>query len=112
MNNDQWKQFFLICAKLLGSGDPVAAKSNSWCAWTTFKRLSEDAGYWTSGLPSECDVGTQNIADGGVWGQPLLYAQIAHVLVPAKFVRESGAGTAQFRADEVKQDLSRSAKLF
>jgi hypothetical protein len=105
MTDGQWKEFFLICTKVLGSGDPVAGKSNSWCAWTTFERLSEDADYWTAGLPRECDIGTRSIADGGVWAQPFSYAQIAHVLVPAKFIREIGAGTPQYRVDKVKQDL-------
>ena len=90
---------------VLGSGDPAAAKSNSWCAWTTFARLSDDAGYWTGGLPRESDIGTRGITDGGVWGQPFLYAQIAHVLVPAKFIRETGTATPQYSAGEVQQDL-------
>ncbi|MDO3559818.1 hypothetical protein Q3P05_24915, partial [Ralstonia pseudosolanacearum] len=39
MNAGAWKNFFTTCAAILGEGAPAAAKSNTWCSWTTFKRL-------------------------------------------------------------------------
>ncbi|HET6943655.1 MAG TPA: hypothetical protein VFH89_16000 [Sphingomicrobium sp.] len=81
MSADKWHQFFLTCAELLGPGD----KHGSWCAVTTFQRLSDDAGYWTHGLPRASDLAPTHVNDGGVWGQPFAYADIAHVIIPKTF---------------------------
>ncbi|TFV92317.1 hypothetical protein E4K72_19810 [Oxalobacteraceae bacterium OM1] len=107
MTDADWKLFFLICAKVLGAGRPAPGQTKSWCAWTTFRRLSEDAGYWGAELPKESDICSTHIADGGPWGQPFEYAEIAHVLVPARFSLEVGAGTPNWRVDDGKQDLDR-----
>lgn len=89
MNDLSWKKFFLICAEYLGSGDQLAAKSDSWCAWTTFRRIEEEFGYWTSGLPRAAEIRETCIADGGVWGQPFIYSELAHIVIPRTFYWES-----------------------
>ncbi|MDO3566066.1 hypothetical protein [Ralstonia pseudosolanacearum] len=88
MNAGAWKNFFTTCAAILGEGAPAAAKSNTWCSWTTFKRLREDTGYWQSGLPNPSDIHDEWIGDGGVWGQPFSYTDLAHIIVPREFYWE------------------------
>lgn len=92
MDDAEWKSFFLICADQLGTGEQFAAASASWCAFTTFGRLNEDVGYWTMGLPAAEDVEPWGIRDGGTWGQPFRFDDLAHVIVPAKFYWERGQG--------------------
>lgn len=81
MTTDEWHEFFLACSELLGPGD----QHGSWCAVTTFERLSDDAGYWTHGLPRKSDLGPTHTNDGGVWGQPFAYADLAHIIIPKTF---------------------------
>ncbi|MET2467034.1 hypothetical protein ABXT21_23600 [Ralstonia sp. SM1864_UCD524_TZ4] len=88
MNDEAWKTFFTACADILGTGASTAAQSNTWCSWTTFNRLREDAGYWQRGLPNHSDIYDAWIGDGGVWGQPFLYADLAHIIVPREFYWE------------------------
>jgi hypothetical protein len=105
MNDRDWKTFFLVCANALGVGHATALHSRSWCSWTTFQRLNEDAGYWTAGLPREMDIADTHIKDGGVWGQPFSYAELAHIIVPQKFLWESVPGpdfTSGFREQDIK----------
>lgn len=80
----QWRSFFLACVECLQPGDFSRSPSQgaSWCAYTTFGRLGSDAGYWTSGLPLAEDIGERGINDGGIWGQPIAYDDIAHVIIP------------------------------
>jgi len=85
MNNRDWKMFFLTCADVLGPGDSLPFRSESWCSWTTFSRLRSDAGYWQRGLPGRADISEEWIGDGGVWGQPFAYADIAHIIIPREF---------------------------
>jgi len=92
MDDAEWRRFFQICAEQLGAGDRLAAASASWCAYTTFGRLNEDAGYWTTGLPAAQDVQPWGIRDGGTWGQPFRFEDLAHVILPAKFYWERGQG--------------------
>lgn len=92
MDDAEWRNFFLICAEQLGAGDRLAAASVSWCAYTTFERLNEDAGYWTMGLPAAEDVQPWGIRDSGTWGQPFRFEDLAHVILPAKFYWERGQG--------------------
>jgi hypothetical protein len=77
-----WRTFFSICARVLGPGEMRAAQSQSWCAWTTFERLISDSGYWTSGLLAEPELMETYTVDGGPWGQPFSYQNIAHVIIP------------------------------
>jgi hypothetical protein len=101
-----WRAFFGVCARVLGHGDWFAARSDSWCSWTTFRRLAEDGHYWEAGLPNESELCDTYIADGGAWGQPFLYHELAHVLVPRTFNWESGTG-ADHRAGIKQQDIDR-----
>jgi hypothetical protein len=84
MSADKWHAFFTTCAEVLGPGD----QHGSWCAFTTFDRLARDVGYWTYGLPVKSDIWPDHIGDGGVWGQPFGYADIAHIVIPKTFVWE------------------------
>jgi len=104
MSDPDWQSFFLVCADFLGAGSARAAHSNSWCAWTTFRRLNEDAGYWTSGLPNRHDIADSYIKDGGVWGQPFLYSDLAHIIVPRQFCWQTEPGAA-FSSGTRRQDL-------
>jgi hypothetical protein len=88
MNNSDWKNFFIACADILGGGMNMAAYSKSWCAWTTFRRLTEDSGYWACGLPNHSDIYDKNIGDNSVWGQPFYYSEIAHIIIPCRFYWE------------------------
>src|SRR4051812_39100640 len=81
MSADKWHAFFVTCAELLGRGD----QHGSWCAVTTFRRLADDAGYWTQGLPLKADIWPTHIADGSVWSQPCAYSDIAHIIIPQTF---------------------------
>ena len=70
--------------------------SDTWCSWTTFRRLAEnDAGYWTAGLPNAEDIAETHIKDGGVWGQPFSFVEIAHVIVPRTFITDDGTVKSQ-----------------
>lgn len=89
MNNEEWFSFFKICAENLGAGNLTPSVSNNWCAWTTFTRLSENAGYWTCGLPATTDIHPTHIGDGGVWGQPFHYTELAHIVLPRTFYWET-----------------------
>jgi hypothetical protein len=92
MDNSQWFHFFTSAAEILGSGDYRTEYSHSWCAWTTFGRLKEDAGYWTCGLPSSSQIFATHIGDSGIWGQPFQYSQLAHIILPSVFTWEAEPG--------------------
>ena len=92
MNDNEWRTFFQLAANILGAGAAWAQASKSWCSWTTFPRLSDDAGYWTGGLPSLADIADTNIRDGGVRIQPFSYSELAHLIVPSRFLWESAPG--------------------
>ncbi len=88
MEDKRWKLFFDACNEILGIGACVASHSNSWCSWTTFRRLNEDCLYWGSGLPASGEYTDNSVVDGGVWSQSFLYKDIAHLIVPKKFYWE------------------------
>lgn len=111
MNDDTWKRFFLSCAEILGPGEPLAAHSDSWCSWTTYRRLAEDAGYWVSGLPNVDQIADAGIKDGSIWGQPFSYGDIAHIVIPRRFYWESISET-KFESGVRGQDIDAlSSKL-
>jgi len=89
MNNQQWYKFFSICATHLGTGAPTIVNSDNWCSWITFDRLEEDVRYWTSGLPKSDELNETSLQDGGVWGHPFLFNEIAHIILPKKFFGEA-----------------------
>jgi len=66
-------------------GEPLL---RSWCSWTTFSRLQRDAGYWTGQLPLEAELGKMSVADGGTWGQPFPYDDLAHIIIPRQFIED------------------------
>ena len=88
MTANQWQTFFRLCAKILGAGSRHAAQSKSWCAWTTFGSLSESVHYWAAGLPADADLENVGTTDSGTWGQPFLYKDLAHVIIPREFYWE------------------------
>lgn len=104
MDNAKWRSFFLVCAEQLGPGHTDSGCSASWCSYTTFDRLTGDAGYWTMGLPAAAEVETWGIRDGGTWGQPFLFERLAHVIVPREFYWERGRG-ADWECGSRAQDL-------
>ena len=88
MAPELWKGFFESCCEVMGESSHVAIRSDNWCSWTTYDRLTLDAGYWSSGLPGADEIGDVGIGDGGIWKQPFSYSQIAHLIVPRKFYWE------------------------
>jgi len=84
----------------------MAADSTSWCAWTTFGSLSTDIKYWTSGLPALGDINNEFIGDSGVWGQPFLYKDLAHIIIPKEFFWERLDGH-EYESGVKTQDISR-----
>lgn len=105
MTDQQWKSFFETCARVLGAGDRNAGRSVSWCAWTTFTSLASHINYWTSGLPHVNEVDTAFIRDGGVWGQPFLYSDLAHIVIPREFFWETGEHSS-YRNGTRQQDIT------
>ena len=112
MNNSDWKAFFHASLDVLGKGASLAVNSDSWCSWTTFRRLKEDAGYWNAGLPDAGDIFDGNIGDGSAWGQPFAYSDIAHLVIPREFywkkISESGfeSGTKYQDIDTLSKKLN------
>lgn len=104
MNDEQWRSFFETAGQVLKSGHRVANMSESWCAWTTFDRLAMDAGYWTTGLPNADELRDTYIADGGTWGQPFSYHELAHLIVPRTFEQEF-VENGQYRCVQRQQDI-------
>lgn len=84
MTDEQWQVFYRICAQELGVGRG-ASESRSWCAWTTSRSLGELVHYWAAGIPPEQELGDSGVRDGGPWGQPSLYGDLAHIIIPAEF---------------------------
>lgn len=89
-----WRNFLLTAGAHLGLNPCDVSHAWSWCSWTTFTRLGEDAGYWTAPLPLQSELLAESIADGGTWGQPFRYADLAHVVVPRRYVWENVSGDA------------------
>lgn len=83
-----WYKFLSVATRHLSLNPCTAPGKRSWCAWTTFERLSEDAGYWTAPLPLETELLATGTSDGGTWVQPFRYSQIAHLVIPRRFYWE------------------------
>ena len=98
MTDAQWLTFFKVCARELW---PLI---ESWCAWTTFGSLRDSVHYWAAPLPALSELGPAGIVDGGTWGQPFFYSDIAHLIIPREFQREDTcSGTLQ--VTEYEQNL-------
>jgi hypothetical protein len=93
MLNNQWKAFFLACRDVLGQGAHHSRFSESWCAWTTFSALrSGEIHYWTCGTPEYSEILDTHVEDGGIWGQPFSYDDLAHIIIPKTFYWETEGG--------------------
>lgn len=60
----------------------------SYCAWTSHDRLGYDTLYWTLPLPVEKDLQENGLRDGGMWREPILYNDLAHVIIPAEYTED------------------------
>jgi hypothetical protein len=115
MTDEQWKTFFETSARVLGPGDSHAARSGSWCGWTTFASLSTEFHYWSAGLPASQDIGDGFIKDNGVWRQPFLYRDLAHLVIPREFFWEIcvpeqySNGTKRQDLESLSSELTRAS---
>ena len=66
--------------------------------------MRSDAGYWQAGIPREGEVLAERLADGGTWGQPFWYKDLAHLLIPREFFRE-GVIDGRWEGEPVSQDV-------
>ena len=111
MRNQEWHQFFIVCADVLGKGHRDSRLSESWCGWTTFSALECGVHYWESGLPSKDEIAETHIVDSGVWGQPFKFDSLAHIVLPASFYWET-LGGVDYQNGFKKQDIATvSSKL-
>lgn len=83
MTNQQWKNFFIACNDILGTGHPDPKISDNWCAWTIFGSIGIN--YWSGGIPIIDDLRDTHTRDNGVWSQPFGYEQLAHIILPREF---------------------------
>jgi hypothetical protein len=120
MTSEQWRIFFTIASKhirgtltsrpLEGMEIGAAIHRVSYCAWTTFERLGFDTIYWKAGLPEESDLLADHVRDGGAWGQPFLYAEIAHLIIPSSYLEEVYVDDAYVQWTH-KQDIAGLGRL-
>ena len=104
MSDLDWFHFFSLCNEVLGKGSHVAQYSDNWCSWTTFEKLQDDCSYWQSGLPNQGEFNRHLVKDGGVWGQPFPFNEIAHLILPAKFCWEGNSGK-EWVSGQKQQDI-------
>jgi len=110
MKDEDWQRFFITATTVLGKGCQHAYFSENWCAYTTFSKLSDDCYYWTMGLPALEDISATGIIDGGVWGQPFRYGDLAHIIIPRQFTWEL-VEQEEFKTGKKIQDIDRLAQL-
>lgn len=110
MNNIEWIEFFKSCNQILGRGSRIQFHSDNWCSWTTFDRILKDTGYWQSGIPSESELASSGLKDGGTWGQPFEYCSIAHLILPRSF-EFIGMYKDEFHHKKTEQDLDGLSSL-
>ncbi|EAR09200.1 hypothetical protein [Reinekea blandensis] len=105
MKNLDWIKFFDLCNEVLGVGSYSMWRSENWCSWTTFDRITDDAKYWASGLPALGEYNEHGVGDGGNWGQPFQFDSIAHLIIPKKFeFRDMIEGEFMHKITEQKID--------
>lgn len=80
-----WRRILQISSEHLRRDPSPVCHAWSWCSWTTFSRLGEDAGYWQAPLPAIRELLDDYVDDGGTWGQPFRYSDLAHIIVPRRF---------------------------
>ena len=78
--------------------------NDSWCAFTTYTSLRHGVNYWNCGFPDEEEVLDDRTGDGGLWSQSFLFADMAHIVVPAEFYWENFDGS-DFLNGYKKQDI-------
>lgn len=100
-----WHQFFTTTARHLSHNPCNSPGPRSWCSWTTFTRLEENAGYWTYPFPLESELLETGTTDGGTWGQPFSYAEIAHLIVPHRFFWDLSSDEG-YKCGEHEQDIN------
>jgi hypothetical protein len=110
MQDKYWRLLLSTARRTLGKGASLSWGSESWCAWTTFTSLQSELIYWHCGIPEEHELLEASTADGGTWGQPFKYSDIAHFIVPAKFYWEQLDEAGQFRNGHKTQDLAYLSK--
>ena len=88
----------------------TAHRKRSWCCWTTFGRLECDTVYWSAELPLESELHETSVADGGSWGQPFSYREIAHVIIPRTFLEEPWSADGTFTQWDHEQDIEGLSK--
>lgn len=108
MTSRQWRSVFEACWRVLGKGASGEMPRPSWCAWTTFERLGHDAGSWLAPLPEPEFILDNGIARGSAWERPVAYAELARLVVPARFYRAPGGEWPE--AAYVEQDLAALAR--
>jgi len=86
-------------------------RMRSWCCWTTFGRLECDTVYWSGELPLASELGEASVADGGSWGQPFRYQEIAHVIIPRSFCEEPWSDDGRLTQWHHEQDIDGLSKV-
>jgi hypothetical protein len=100
-------EIFPALYRLLGPGDALPQGSKSDCVFTCFNRLTVDVHYWACGLPRTEDVCDGWIGDGGVWGQPFRFKDLAHIVIPRTFDTEHyGEDGSSFEYKEQHQNIA------
>lgn len=89
MRDTEWRVLLDLASHVLGPGHADSRRSQSWCAWTTYESLNSTLTYWASGIPHQHELTPTGLIDGGTWGQPFLYSEIAHLIIPAQFYWEN-----------------------
>lgn len=105
MRDHEWRTLLSTARRTLGRGSNCSWDSSSWCAWTTFSSLENWLTYWQCGLPDEAELRDTSVADGGTWGQPFHYNDIAHLVIPAQF-RWERVENATFTSGYKQQDIA------
>ena len=95
---EQWWTFFTIASRhIRGTLKSEVSQwtepaeefyRKSYCAWTVFERLGCDTHYWTAELPKETELYEHGVLDGGEWGQPFRFDEIAHLIVPVEYTED------------------------
>src|SRR5262245_55811288 len=109
MSDEQWFAFFTVCARVLGPGNHRPTEHGSWCAWTTFTSLQEQVHYWSAGVPLASELHPVGTTDGGTWGQPFNFRDLAHVIIPREVYWEV-TGTPEFHHGTKLQDIERLSR--
>ncbi len=107
MTDQEWRTLLTQARRQLGSGARLSWASESWCAWTTFSSLEHQLTYWSCGLPEEHELLEQGIADGGTWGQPFTYRDLAHLIIPRKFYWERFSESSGFENGYREQNIEK-----